>query len=417
MVILINQPIKIIKYCIKIVFAYFVGMAARPKVAVVMELEWPYKRHYEIFAGIREYAEEHGGWDFDLGNYPQYEIQKGKKFHGIIGRITEDILSAGRKSKIPVVNVKIDTPGVLKVPSVNFDCKMAGRMAAEHLITCGFKSLASFCFKGSVVSKLHYEGMSEVAKEHGLSCKRYSVSAKYPDHERQWKQFLDHTNKAISSWQAPIGVGCPNDEVAFYLTSFCKARGWIIPDQMAVIGMHNEVMICNASSPTLSSIDMSDRRCGYEAAQMLDRLINGEKISNDTLVLIPPKELILRRSSDAYAVEDPAMGRALAFMAENSHLKISVTDIAKASGIGRQTLEHRFRKQLKRTVNDELIRLRVSKMKRLLVESEQTIGEVSNQVGFGTTANMHVMFKRLTDMTPITYREKHNPKLDRDLSK
>jgi LacI family transcriptional regulator len=392
-------------------------MAARRKVAVVMELEWPYKRHYEIFAGIREYAEEHGGWDFEPGNFPQYEIQQGKKFDGIIGRITEDILSAGRKSKIPVVNVKVDTSVLSKVPSVNLDFRLAGRMAAEHLINCGLRRFVSFGFKGSIPSKLHYEGMREVAKEHGCQCKRYVVPSNFSEQERAWKQFFDYTNKAIASWQAPIGVGFSSDELAFAVTTICKSRGWRIPEQMAVIGLNNEVMICNASSPTLSSIDMSDKRCGYEAAQLLDRMMKGEKISNNTIHLIPPKELILRRSSDAYAVEDVALVHALSYMSENSHTKISVTDIAKAAGIGRQTLEHRFRKQLKRTVNDELIRLRVSRMKRLLVETEQTIGEISDQVGFGTTANMHVMFKRQTDMTPIAYREKHNPKLDRDLSK
>jgi LacI family transcriptional regulator len=118
----------------------------------------------------------------------------------------------------------------------------------------------------------------------------------------------------------------------------------------------------------------------------------------------------LRRSSDAYAVDDTATSRALAFMSENSHRRISVNDIAKAAGIGRQTLEHRFRKFLNRPINDELIRLRVSKMKRLLVETRLTIDKISDQVGFGTTANMHVMFKRLTSMTPIAYREKHNPR-------
>ncbi len=326
-------------------------------------------------------------------------------------------MSAGRKSKIPVVNVMVDSSAASKVPSVNFDCRLAGRMAAEHLITRGLKRLVSFGFKGSVASKLHYEGMREVAKEHGCPCKRYVVPPNFSDQERVWKQFFDYTNKAIASWQAPIGVAFSSDELAFAVTTICKSRGWRIPEQMAVIGMNNEVVICNASSPTLSSIDMSDKRCGYEAAQLLGRMMNGKKISNDTMHLIPPKELILRRSSDAYAVEDVALARALVFMADNSHSKISVADIAKAAGIGRQTLEHRFRKQLNRTVNDELIRLRISKMKRLLVESQKTIGEISDQVGFGTTANMHVMFKRLTDMTPITYREKHNPKLDRDPSK
>lgn len=382
-----------------------------------MELGWPYKRHYEIFAGIREYADEHGRWEFELGDFPQYEMQNGKKYDGIIGRITEEILTAGRKAKIPVVNIMVDTPVLNKVPSVNFDFKTAGRLAAEHLINRGLKRLVSFGFKGSYASKLHYEGMKELAQEHGYPCKRYVVPPNFSDQERVWKQFYEYTNKVIASWQAPIGVAFSSDELAFSVVTICKARGWSIPDQMAVIAMNNEVMICNASNPTLSSIDMSDKRCGYEAAQLLDRLMKGEKINNDFIQLVPPKELILRRSSDAYAVEDMALSRALAFMAENTHRKISVTDIANAAGLGRQTLEHRFRKQLNRTVNDELIRLRISKMKRLLVETEQTIGEISDQVGFGTTANMHVMFKRFTKMTPLAYRENHNPKLNRDLSK
>lgn len=376
-----------------------------------MELGWPYKRHYEIFAGIREFAEEQGEWELELGDFPQYEMQNDKKFNGIIGRITKGILDAGRKAKIPIVNVQIDSPVLSKVPTVNFDAKSAGRLAAEHLITRGLKRLVSFGFKGSYTSKLHYEGMKEVSKEHGYPCKRYLIPPNFSDQERVWKQFFDYTNKAIASWQAPVGVGFSSDELAFAVVTICKARGWNIPEQMAVIAMNNETIICNACNPTLSSIDMSDRRCGYEAAQLLYRMMNGEKISNNHIQLIPPKELILRRSSDAYAVDDAALSRALAFMSENSHLRISVADISKAAGIGRQTLEHRFRRQLNRTVNDELIRLRVSKMKRLLVESPQTIGEISNIVGFGTTANMHVMFKRLTSMTPITYREKHNPKI------
>ena len=224
-------------------------------------------------------------------------------------------------------------------------------------------------------------------------------------------------NKALETWQAPIGIGFSSDELGHAVITICKARGWSIPDQMAVIGVGNEVMICNSSNPTLSSIDMSQRNCGYEAARLLDKLMSGKKLGEDLITRVAPKELVLRRSSDAYAVEDPAMVRALLFMSENSHRRISVTDISKAAGLGRQTLEHRFRKQLNRTVNDELIRLRISKMKRLLVETQQTIGDISDQVGFGTTANMHVMFKRYTQMTPIAYREKHNPKLNRDLSK
>jgi LacI family transcriptional regulator len=385
-------------------------MAARRKVAVVMELEWPYKRHYEMFAGIREYAEEHGGWEFDLGNFPQYEIQQGKKFDGIIGRITADCFEAARKKKIPLVNVQIDSPITSKAPGVQPDSKMAGRMAAEHLISIGFNRLVHFGYSRALSSKLHYEGMCEVAKEHGCSCKRYMVPSNFREQEPSWKSFVEYTNRALASWQAPIGVGFSSDELAHAVISHCNNQGWTIPEQMAVIGVGNELMICNSIDPSISSIDMGHRNCGYEAARLLDLLMNGEKISGNLIRLIPPKEVVLRRSSDAYAVDDTATSRALAFMSENSHRRISVNDIAKAAGIGRQTLEHRFRKFLNRPINDELIRLRVSKMKRLLVETRLTIDKISDQVGFGTTANMHVMFKRLTSMTPIAYREKHNPR-------
>ena len=108
--------------------------------------------------------------------------------------------------------------------------------------------------------------------------------------------------------------------------------------------------------------------------------------------------------------EDPVLVAALRFMAGNLHHKISVPEIAKKVGVGRQVLERRFRQSLKRGVNEEVTRLRVSKMKRLLVESDQTIGEISHLVGFGTVANMNVMFKRFTGRTPQAYRDLHAPK-------
>lgn len=385
-------------------------MAGKPKVAVVMELEWPYKRHYEVFAGIRDYADEQGGWDFDVGDFPQYGIQQGLKYAGIIGRISADCYKAACAAGIPVVNVKVDSPVASKAPGVYPDIRAAGRMAAEHLILRGLKRLVHFGFHGSRSSRLHCEGMREVAKAHGCDCKSYRVDADFHEHLKQWKGFMGYTKKSLDSWQPPIGVAFSSDELAHAVTAICINQGWSIPDQMAVIGTNNEVMICNSSRPTLSSIDMAYETCGYEAARLLDQLIKGVKGKIDLIRHVQPRELVLRRSSDAYAVDDAPTVRAMAFMAENSHQRLSVADIAKAAGIGRQSLELRFRKLLKRSINDELIRLRITRMKRLLVETALTVEKISDQVGFGTTANMHVMFKRATGMTPKAYRRKHNPR-------
>lgn len=372
-----------------------------------MELDWPYKRHYEIFAGIREYASEHGDWQLHLGNFPQFEMSNGTRFDGIVGRISSNCLAAAREKHVPLVNVWIDSPVASAVTGVHADFQAAGRLAAEHLIMRGLQRIAHFGFKGSTASKLYHKGMQEVAREHGIRCKRYIVAASFAEKERSWEHFVEYVGKAQANWQAPMGVCFAADELAHAVSTICIDHGWSIPDRLTVIGTNNEILICNAAKPSLSSIDMADRRCGYEAARMLHQLMEGGKAPKQILH-IPPKELVLRRSSDAYAVNDAAMVTALGFMAQNLDRKISVTDIAKAAGIGRQSLERRFRLQLNRTVNDEMIRLRISKLKRLLVETEKTIGELSVKVGFGTTANMHVMFRRQTGMTPAAYRKKHS---------
>ena len=109
-------------------------MALKRKIAVVMELDWPYKRHYEIFAGIEQYAAEQGDWELHLGNFPQLELSRGTKYDGVVGRISKNCMTAANKAKVPLVNVWNDSPVAMQVPGVLIDFKTAVRMAAEHLV-------------------------------------------------------------------------------------------------------------------------------------------------------------------------------------------------------------------------------------------------------------------------------------------
>lgn len=380
------------------------------KIAVVMELHWTFNRHFEIYAGIKEYSEEYRHFQLEIISYPDQELERGKKFDGIIGRISKNCHTAALKANVPMVNVWIDSPVVNRIPGVCVDYRAAGRLSAEHLITRGFKNLAHLGYKDSEASRVHCEGMQEIARKRDCQFSSYEIPTGFAEDEKLWENFVEYITEIQAQWHAPLGLGFPFDEIAHPVATICIANHWKIPDELALIGANNETLICNAASPSLSSIDLSYRRCGYEAARLLDHLLNGGK-APDEPIYVPPKELVLRRSSDAYAVSDPLLTKALTYMSQNSHFKITVDDIAKSAGIGRQSLEHRFRKQLQRTVNSELIRLRVSKMKRLLIETEKTVGEISDQAGFSTTANMHVMFKRHTGLTPISYRETYGSRL------
>jgi len=388
-------------------------MPTKRHIAVVMELNWPYRRHYDIYAGIQEYADTHADWSFDLGNYPELKLAAGEHFDGIIGRISRDCHAAARPKGVPVVNVMLGSPVAARVPGVHVDFCAAGRMAAGHLIARGLRNLAHFGYTRDPASRQHYQGMREVADEHGYRCTRHTVSGHYDESRQQWQRLNEIVKNAQDRWEAPLGVGFMADGLCRAVASACLTMGWTIPEQLALVGCGNHVLICNAIDPTLSSVDMGYRQSGYEAARLLDRLMRGRKPPAKPRYT-PPKELVVRRSSDVFAVSDATVAQALRFMAEHSGGPLNVPTIARAVGLGRQSLERRFRRHVDRGINDELIRLRVETLKRLLVESDEPIKTLSPKAGFGTTVNMHTMFKRHTGLTPTEYRKKHGPRPERD---
>ena len=358
-------------------------------------------------------AENAAGWKLEVVNYPEVEFAKGRKFDGIIGRISEDCHAAARKSGVPVVNVQLDSPVAVEMAGVYVDFRSAGRVAAEHLIARGMRSLAHFGYTGLDSTKHHYEGVREVAQKHGVPCTIHRVSILHDADREHWERFSQQVMKAQAAWKGPLGVAMVSDELCRAVSSVCLSAGWVVPDQMAMVGSGNDQLICASIDPTLSSVDMGYHQCGYDAAQLLDRLMRGED-PPDAIQHSPPRELVVRKSSDVFAVSDPQVARALRHMADNAGTPLSVPEIAQSAGLGRHSLERRFRKHVGRTINEELIRLRVSKLKRLLLVSEEPVKTLSDQAGFGTTVSMHTMFKRHTGMTPKEYRLKFSPRPERD---
>jgi len=387
-------------------------MQKKRHIAAVMELNYPYKRHYGIFSGIQKYAENHADWSFDLGNYPQYLIENGVKFDGIIGRISKDCANAAREASIPVVNVHLNSPVYSEIHGVYNDYHAAGRLAAEHLIARGLRRLAHFGHH-TMASEFHYHGMLAVAKESGYTCKRYVVNHLFEKTLKHWARFIAYVEKAQSDWEAPLGIGFMSDDLCRAVTSTCLTMNWIIPEQLAMVGSCNDEIICTSIDPTLSSIEMGHSQCGFEAAKLLDKLMQGDVLPMEPR-FTPVKALVVRRSSDMFAVSDPKVELALRHMADHSGDRLSVPLIAQVVGLGRKTLEQRFNRHLGRTINDELIRLRIETLKRLLVEGDEPIIKLGSIAGFGTSGNMHEMFKRLTGMTPAEYRKKHGPRPKRD---
>jgi LacI family transcriptional regulator len=377
----------------------------KKRIAVATEF-YPLRKHYDLIYGVQRFAEAQGNWELDIGPYPEARKNFSKRFDGIVGRISSETLADARAAGIPVVNTHIQSSTVEGVPNVLVDSHKAGRMAAEHLIARGLRRIVYIGIRGSLANNENYNGVAAVAKEHGCACSRFYVNLLFWSSSIQQKQFVATLSKAAQDWQVPIGIATFEDHLGRSAVTEVQELGWSVPQDIAVISAGNDEIHCCNLFPTLSSIDLGYEQNGYEAARLLATLMRGRKRPPPAPILVPPKELILRQTSDVFAVTDPRVARALRFLADNSHRAISVGDAAAVAGINRQNLNRLFKRHVGHSINKELIRLRVEAFKRLLVESDMPLKRAGAQAGFGSESQVYRVFKRLNGMTPAEYREK-----------
>jgi LacI family transcriptional regulator len=172
---------------------------------------------------------------------------------------------------------------------------------------------------------------------------------------------------------------------------------------VAIIAGRNEETLCEQPRPTLSSVELGYDRIGYEAARLLHSLMDGE-VPPSAPILVPPTGLVVRESTDFFAVDDPLISAALRFIASSSHTNIGQEDVARAVNTEVRTLQRRFRKHLGRPIAREVRRVRLERAKRELAQTERSLKEIARDVGFGEAMRMYEVFRRELGVTPSQYR-------------
>lgn len=385
--------------------------AKRRRVAISLEMDWGFKRHVEVYAGCQRYADE-AGWDAFIDPAADRELQAAFEngaappFDGVLCRAARPLVDAAARTGTAVVNVWINSPVASEVPCVFSDFRAVGRIAAEHLVSRGFRRFGYLGWARDIVSRGEEEAFDETVKRSGFSCASHRVSrTSIADQAPGWEAFVNRLDRWIDTWKPPIGVFVTVDLLARYLMNRCQAKGLDVSRQVAVVGCGNEEVICDAPPPTLTSIDMAHAEAGYRAAQLLDRLMDGERPPAEP-EWIPPRALIPRQSTDSFAAADPLVAKALRFVAEHSHEgKMQVNDVAKAVGVTRRTLERRFSDTVGRSIAGEIARLRVERAKRRLVQTDEPLKTIAKDCGFRTADHFYKVFARLEGIPPRDYRE------------
>ena len=307
------------------------------RVAISIDMDWGYKRHLEVYSGCQRYAYE-AGWDcsVNLGVDRLLEREGAScEFDGVLARATPELAKAAENAGIPVVNVWMNSKAN-GVPSVFPDCEKVGRMAAEHLLRRGFRQFGFLGYKRDIDSRWALDGFREVTKAEGDECSVFRFFRNVNTYG--WDRFLSDLETWVESWTPPIGILVAHDLYCRYLIDVCRSKGLHVSQDVAIVGVSNEVAICGSPSPTLTSIDLGYEEVGYRAAELLDGLMSGEP-TPEKPILLSNLELIPRQSTDSYAADDPMVARALKFIAENSHKRMQVKDVVAAISTNRRSLE------------------------------------------------------------------------------
>ena len=378
------------------------------KVALLIETSNRYGR--DLLYGVRDWMREDGRWAVRFTEQSRgaavpswIEDWQGD---GIIGRVdSPEIARALKRTRLPVVDVSAERDAS-EFPRVSIDNVAVARLAVAHLTGKGFGRFAYCGDDRFLWSKQRGAEFVRGLKAAGQACVNFEPGAKV-----RRAPGSDAENRAIAEWLAalpkPVGVFACYDGRAQQVLEACQLLGLHVPDDVAVLGVDNDEVLCELCSPPLSSVQPNARRTGYEAAAMLSRMMGGKKNVAAKTRFVEPVRVVERQSTDVVSVADPKVAAALKFIRQHACEGANVSDVLRAVPMSRTLLERKFKALLGHSPHRQLVQAKVERAKHLLVESEVSITVVAELAGFESASYLSVVFRRETGESPYAYRTKH----------
>ncbi|QEL20784.1 XylR family transcriptional regulator [Limnoglobus roseus] len=374
------------------------------RVGLMIETSNAYSRG--LIRGVMGYARQRGGWSLWLAESERGHAPSALRHwdgDGLIARVENpQVAAAITATGKPVVDVS-SARLLPAAPWVETDDAAIAQAAFEHL--CGL-GLTHFGYAGDERfnwSRWRQQHLVQVAAAAGFDC---SVCPAV-DRER-WARQRDATAAWLAGLPRPVGVLACYDLRAREVLDACQVAGLRVPDDVAVLGVDNDELLCDLADPPLSSVAPNAARAGAEAAALLDRVLTGAPVP-PAAHLIPPVGVIHRQSTDILAVDDPDVAAAVRFIRANAPRGIGVADVLRAVPVSRRVLEARFSKVLGHTPHEEIVRVQLGRAKELLVQTDLPLAAIADRVGFAHAGHLSVVFKKATGQSPGEYRRHSIP--------
>lgn len=391
-------------------YDYSSMMAERRKIALLIEWSRAYGRG--VLAGIANYVKAHETWKI-------YQTErrlcdgapgwlKNWQGDGVIARIENDeLLRAIRKLDVPVVDL-FEHQSTEGIPGVITDNRAIAHRAADHLIERGLEHFAYCGLPGIYSSEARGACFVEYLNRAGHEISVYdnprqSGSAFISTSEDYELRCEETVASWVSSLPKPVGLMACNDLRAHQVLMACSDQNIAVPEELAVIGVDNDELICELCHPPLTSIEQDCEGVGYQAAALLDRLLDGETPPVEP-IRIEPLAVVPRQSTDIVAIGDADVAAAVHFIRGHACDGILVSDVVQHVQVSRSTLERRFSKLLGRSPKAEILRVRLDRVKYLLSMTDYPLAKIAQLAGFEYMESMCECFKRTTGQTPGKFR-------------
>ena len=379
-------------------------------VALIIETSSNHGR--DLLAGIVRYMRMHDRWSVfleqrDLFKQPPRWLNKWQG-DGIISRATTPrLLDAISDTGVPFVELT-DRKGDVEFSQIRSDDAAIGKMGAEHLLERGFKRFGYCGYKGEAWSKRREESfVKTIGQRSSGSCSLYN-STWQGRGARNWEDEQRCIIEWLQTLTPPFAVMACNDIRGRQIIDACSELDLAVPEQVVVVGVDDDELLCRMCSPPLSSVIPNAQAVGFRAAEVLASLMDGKSPASE-VQLIEPLGVATRQSTDAVAIDDPDIAAALRYIREYACRGITVAEVVRDNSVSRSTLERQVRKYLGRTPQEEIRFVQIKRARELLISTDLSAEQIAPLCGFEHPEYLHVVFKRVTGTTIGVFRKQAKP--------
>ncbi|UCF00243.1 MAG: DNA-binding transcriptional regulator [Planctomycetota bacterium] len=373
-----------------------------------------------LLLGISRYSHLYGPWTFyriplyyrelykrkettsDLRDWGPDGIIMSDTFYPTKVRRSREIIKLG----LPTIAIA-NEPNIPGVVNIIADNDRIGRMAAEHLLERGFRYFAYCGFDDIFWSVERGECFATRIREAGCETQLYKRPKSKFKH--LWKNEELFMSNWLKSLPKPLGLMACNDDRGQQVIDACEVARLSVPDEVAIIAVDNDELVCGLTDPPLSSVNLNFERAGYQSAELLDKIMAGKKTSGQS-ILIPATHIATRLSTDILATKDRDVANALRFIRKHAKEPIRVSDVAEEATVSRRSLERHFRRVIGRSVHDQIRRVRIEQVVKMLLETNLTVSKIALSLGYPGVDHIAREFRREKGISPMAYRKQYGQK-------